>query len=83
LIHQGIGIAKMMLKSMFFSMLIATILNLSISSSLKMMDSRACFGAGCYWGTEKFIKVDFGKRWSPGSIKKGAVGMILLSSSLS
>lgn len=93
----------------------------SLSSSLKMLDNRACFGAGkeilvwsiwndellprkcltlvittitgCYWGTgmerralwrehasaywphpyrqftEKFIKVDFGKKILPGSIK--------------
>ena len=34
-----------------------------------------CCGAGCYWGTEKFLKYDFGKKENAkGSITKGFVG---------
>lgn len=36
---------------------------------------RACFGAGCYWGTEKFFFKDFNKSF-PGSIIAGAVGFM-------
>lgn len=32
-------------------------------------------GAGCYWGTEKYIKKDFGDRF-PNSIKKATVGFM-------
>jgi len=39
---------------------------------------RACFGAGCYWGTEKFFKSDFGVKSFPGSGKviSGKVGFM-------
>lgn len=40
------------------------------------ISNKACFGAGCYWGTEKFFKVDFGGKIKPGSIKSGAVGFM-------
>lgn len=32
-------------------------------------------GAGCYWGTEKYVKVDFQKLF-PGSIKQAKVGFM-------
>eukprot|EP01035_Chromulina_nebulosa_P017171 gene17171-22687_t len=40
------------------------------------ISNKACFGAGCYWGTEKFFKIDFGNKIAPGSIKHGAVGFM-------
>mmetsp|Transcript_4737 Transcript_4737/g.6505 ORF Transcript_4737/g.6505 Transcript_4737/m.6505 type:complete len:276 (+) Transcript_4737:59-886(+) len=37
----------------------------------------ACFGAGCYWGTEKFFKHDFtAKNTVPGCIIRGEVGFM-------
>ena len=36
----------------------------------------ACFGAGCYWGTEKFFKLDFGQKLFPGTNIKGKVGFM-------
>ena len=38
--------------------------------------NRACFGAGCYWGTEKYFKYYFGKRNLRGRIKNAAVGFM-------
>jgi len=35
----------------------------------------ACFGAGCYWGTEHFIKNKFTKS-CPNSISSGQVGFM-------
>ena len=41
----------------------------------KEIHNRACFGAGCYWGTEKFFKIDFARKMYPESlIKKDFVG---------
>lgn len=40
-----------------------------------VMSSRVSLGAGCYWGTEKFIKKDF-QTIVPSSIKSGAVGFM-------
>ena len=38
---------------------------------------RCCFGAGCYWGTEKYFKYDFAKKTHVrGSIENGAVGFM-------
>jgi peptide-methionine (S)-S-oxide reductase len=37
---------------------------------------RACFGAGCYWGTEKFFYHDFGKKNTTGAITDAAVGFM-------
>jgi peptide-methionine (S)-S-oxide reductase len=38
---------------------------------------RACFGAGCYWGTERYFYHDFGKKnTSVGKIFDGAVGFM-------
>lgn len=47
-------------------------------SNLSMIDKRACFGAGCYWGTEKFFKSDFGVKTFTGSGKvvSGKVGFM-------
>ena len=39
------------------------------------ISNRACFGAGCYWGTEKFFIKDFNKL-VPGGVKKGKVGFM-------
>ena len=45
--------------------------------SLEVVTPRCCFGAGCYWGTEKYIKHDFVKKTTvAGSIKSGAVGFM-------
>jgi hypothetical protein len=35
----------------------------------------ACFGAGCYWGTEKYFTVDFARRRYPESLIRGRVGV--------
>lgn len=49
----------------------------SSRTGMKMaLDNRACFGAGCYWGTEKFFVKDFGQKLKPGSIIRGAVGFM-------
>ncbi|GMH85467.1 hypothetical protein TrVE_jg5311 [Triparma verrucosa] len=37
--------------------------------------SRVTLGAGCYWGTDKFIVKDFQKRF-PGSVKNASVGFM-------
>lgn len=39
------------------------------------MSSKITLGAGCYWGTEKYIRNDFQKRF-PGSIKTASVGFM-------
>eukprot|EP00559_Dactyliosolen_fragilissimus_P007029 CAMPEP_0184858156 /NCGR_PEP_ID=MMETSP0580-20130426/3273_1 /TAXON_ID=1118495 /ORGANISM="Dactyliosolen fragilissimus" /LENGTH=198 /DNA_ID=CAMNT_0027354139 /DNA_START=112 /DNA_END=708 /DNA_ORIENTATION=+ len=39
------------------------------------MSSTLALGAGCYWGTEKYIKKDFQKKF-PGSIKSATVGFM-------
>lgn len=42
--------------------------------------NRACFGAGCYWGTEKFFKINFARQMYPESmIKNTFVGKYLSS----
>jgi peptide-methionine (S)-S-oxide reductase len=40
--------------------------------------NKACFGAGCYWGTEKFLFHDFNKKDTNdgGKIVRGAVGFM-------
>jgi len=38
--------------------------------------NRVCFGAGCYWGTEKFFKYHFVKRNRRGRIIDGLVGFM-------
>ena len=69
-------------KTMFSTVLIlVSMLNLRsfVSCSrvgMKMLDKRACFGAGCYWGTEKFFVKDFGQKLMPGSIIRGNVGFM-------
>lgn len=40
------------------------------------ISNRACFGAGCFWGTEQYLRVNFGEKIKPGSIKSGAVGFM-------
>ena len=39
------------------------------------ISSKVALGAGCYWGTEKYVVKDFQKRF-PGSIKKASVGFM-------
>jgi peptide-methionine (S)-S-oxide reductase len=39
------------------------------------LSSKLALGAGCYWGTEKFIVKDFQKQY-PGSIKDAKVGFM-------
>lgn len=48
------------------------------STSRSVENTQKCaFGAGCYWGTEKFIKHDFSKRFAHlGSIVSGTVGFM-------
>lgn len=48
---------------------------MNLSNNLQMNSNRVSLGAGCYWGTEKFIKKDFNKM-IPGSIKSGEVGFM-------
>jgi hypothetical protein len=39
--------------------------------------SRACFGAGCYWGTENYFRRTFGKNFTHlGKITSGQVGFM-------
>lgn len=64
----------MMVGLAFLSSLVST--NSAITMSIA---KRACFGAGCYWGTDKFFKVDFGQKIKPGSIKSGQVGFMSAS----
>jgi peptide-methionine (S)-S-oxide reductase len=40
------------------------------------ISNRACFGAGCYWGTEKYFRHDFAKKNKNGSISDCAVGFM-------
>lgn len=50
------------------------------SSSALNVDSsdveEAVFGAGCYWGTEKYFKKDFAKVFNKGAIVSGKVGFM-------
>lgn len=40
-------------------------------------EDMACFGAGCYWGTEKYFKKDFNKYFpSAGNVVYGKVGFM-------
>ena len=43
------------------------------------LSSKVCFGAGCYWGTEHYIRNKFGKA-NKGSIVSGLVGFMVLIS---
>jgi peptide-methionine (S)-S-oxide reductase len=47
-----------------------------VKSKTPEISNRACFGAGCYWGTEKYFYHDFGKRENNGKIVKGQVGFM-------
>mmetsp|Transcript_12125 Transcript_12125/g.18779 ORF Transcript_12125/g.18779 Transcript_12125/m.18779 type:complete len:198 (-) Transcript_12125:12-605(-) len=40
-----------------------------------VVSSTVVLGAGCYWGTEKYIKMDFQKKF-PGSVKSTKVGFM-------
>jgi peptide-methionine (S)-S-oxide reductase len=39
------------------------------------LSNRVSLGAGCYWGTEKFVRKDFQKRF-PNSVKSATVGFM-------
>lgn len=43
-------------------------------SSGEEISNVACFGAGCYWGTEKYFTIDFARRRYPESLIRGRVG---------
>ena len=43
--------------------------------SISQISSTVTLGAGCYWGTEKFVKIEFQKRF-PGSVKSSLVGFM-------
>lgn len=45
-------------------------------SDTTMISNKVCFGAGCYWGTEKYFMSDFNKNILPGIIKSGHVGFM-------
>lgn len=45
-------------------------------ADLQTIANRAGFGAGCYWGTEKYFRHDFAKRNKTGSVQSGAVGFM-------
>ena len=49
---------------------------MSMSSNIS---EKATFGAGCYWGTEKYFKEDFGKKKFPTSAIEGKVGFMGLT----
>lgn len=55
--------------------LVSDIASLKISMS-GTVSNKACFGAGCFWGTEQYLRVNFGEQIKPGSIKSGAVGFM-------
>lgn len=40
------------------------------------LSSKLALGAGCYWGTQKFVDKDFGQKLFPGSIKSSQVGFM-------
>lgn len=42
----------------------------------KDISNRACFGAGCYWGTEKYFTINFGRQMFPEAMIKGKVGFM-------
>jgi hypothetical protein len=39
-------------------------------------EQKACFGAGCYWGTEKFFRYDYKKHYTSGKWLRGQVGFM-------
>ena len=49
-----------------------------LASMSASVNNRVSLGAGCYWGTEKFIKKDFGQEIVPGSVEWGKVGFMNL-----
>jgi len=46
------------------------------SSKGSEISQRACFGAGCYWGTEKYFRYDFVKKYKNVSVTDTAVGFM-------
>lgn len=45
------------------------------SAGAGAIESTVALGAGCYWGTEKFVKKDFQKRF-PNAVKSAKVGFM-------
>lgn len=49
-----------------------------MSSQLKRtFTNKAVFGAGCYWGTEKFFKYDFNKKYPGGMFYNLCIYLII------
>ena len=49
----------------------------SIMTAASSITKKACLGAGCYWGTEKFLKSDFPKMFpDSGRVTSGKVGFM-------
>lgn len=40
------------------------------------ISDQACFGAGCYWGTEKYFVNDFSRKHFPEAMVRGKVGFM-------
>lgn len=47
-----------------------------LTSTSREISQRACFGAGCYWGTEKYFRYDFVKKHKNVTITNTAVGFM-------
>jgi peptide-methionine (S)-S-oxide reductase len=47
----------------------------SQQSTMVALSKTLCLGAGCYWGTEKYVVMDFQKKF-PNSIKDAKVGFM-------
>ncbi len=55
---------------------LASTTNKKVDTSIMEISNKACFGAGCYWGTEKYFTVDFCRRMFPESLIRGKVGFM-------
>lgn len=53
----------------------STTANIARRTIMSSINNTVALGAGCYWGTEKFVKKDFEKRF-PGSVASGQVGFM-------
>lgn len=46
------------------------------------MSTKVALGAGCYWGTEKYLKIDFQKKF-PETIQSAEVGFMTTTPDIS